>query len=240
MFNKLIQLIKHENFHPRLIGIFTNPFYFLRRSLYSALYKNRSVLAGMMLDFGCGRKPYKNLFSVEKYIGVDIQVSGHSHQSSEIDVFYDGKTIPFPDQYFDSFLCSEVFEHLFNLDQILTELHRVTKNNGYGLITIPFCWPEHEQPYDYARYTTFAIKSILEKHRFKVVSQVKSGHFFESCYQMFTLYIFVLFRTNNNFLNLIFTILFISPFNILGIILTWIVPKRLDLFHNQVIVVQKA
>lgn len=167
-------------------------------------------------------------------------MSSHTYQNSEFDVFYDGKTVSFPHQYFDRFLCGEVFEHLFCLDQILNELYRVTKHNNYGLITIPFCWPEHGQLYEYARYTTFAIKSVLGKHRFKIVSQVICGHFFESCFQMFTLYIFVLFRTYNNFLNLVFTILSISPFNILGIILTWIVPKWWNLFHNQVIVVQRA
>jgi len=240
MISSIIRVIKDENFNPKFIGIFTNPFFFLRRALYSALSRNARVPNGIFLDFGCGRKPYKKIFAVEKYIGVDIEVSGHSHESSEIDVFYDGKSIPFPDQYFDSFLCSEVFEHLFNLEQILNELHRVTKTNGFGIITIPFCWPEHEQPYDYARYTSFAIRSLLDKHKFRIVSQVKTGHFFESAFQMITLYIYTLFRSRSNFMNLFLTVLLIAPFNILGIVLNWLVPKRMDLFHNQVIVVQRT
>lgn len=234
-----MELVKFENFNPRFLGIFTNPFYFLRRSLYSALYQQRSVLSGVLLDFGCGRKPYKNLFSVQNYIGVDIEVSGHPHRNSQVDVFYDGKTIPFSDQYFDCFLCSEVFEHLFNLEQILSEIHRVTKVGGRGIITIPFCWPEHEQPYDYARYTSFAIKQLLEKHCFEVISQKKTGGFFESVYQMFTLYVYSLFETRSQVLNFLFTVMFIGPLNVIGCLLIFLMPRQMDLYHNQIIVVRR-
>ena len=41
-------------------------------------------------------------------------------------------------------------------------------------MTIPFVWDEHEQPYDFARYSSFGIKSLLEKHGFHVQKQMKS------------------------------------------------------------------
>ena len=28
---------------------------------------------------------------MEKYVGVDVEVSGHPHENSEVDIFYDGK-----------------------------------------------------------------------------------------------------------------------------------------------------
>jgi len=52
-------------------------------------------LSGKLLDFGCGRKPYKHLFSFDEYIGLDIVESGHNHEDEEIDVYYDGTKIPF-------------------------------------------------------------------------------------------------------------------------------------------------
>ena len=66
-----------------------------------------------MLDFGCGQKPYESLFSVEEYVGLDIEVSGHDHTNSKVDTYYDGKNIPlqivilivfFPQKYLSIFL----------------------------------------------------------------------------------------------------------------------------------------
>src|SRR6476646_7017983 len=112
------------------------------------LPRNIKVLAprltGKMMDFGCGQKPYRSLFSVDDYVGVDFENPGHPHLNESIDVFYDGKTLPFLDGQFDSIFSSEVFEHVFNIDDILKELNRVLKINGLILITCPFAFCEHE------------------------------------------------------------------------------------------------
>ena len=71
------------------------------------------------MDFGCGSKPYHSILQVEEYIGVDFHNEGHPHDNEQIDVFYDGEKLPFENSYFDSVLCSEVFEHVFNLDEVL-------------------------------------------------------------------------------------------------------------------------
>ena len=237
--NKIVKYLMRQSFQPDMLSMFINPFYFLRRSLFFCIKAKSHYLYGDMLDFGCGRKPYKNLFKVGKYVGVDIEVSGHSHKNSEVDIFYDGSTIPFPNETFNSFLCSEVFEHLFNIDVILKELRRVLKVGGKGLITVPFCWPEHEIPYDNARYTSYGIKNLLEKNGFKIISLEKSGHFVECIFQLSALYIYTLYNSKYRVLNLICTFLFISPINLVGIIVKTILPKNRDLFHNLVIIVEK-
>src|SRR4030095_7222138 len=130
-----------------------SPIYFIKKRLANGIRKYAPQLSGRLLDFGCGQKPYKALFShVSEYIGVDYDGEGHSHINEDIDVFYDGKTLPFPDQYFDCILTSEVFEHIFNLEVMLTELNRVMKPGARILITPPLAWPEHETPVDFGRY----------------------------------------------------------------------------------------
>lgn len=165
-----------------------HPFYFIRKGLYEAIRENAHFLSGVMMDFGCGSKPYQHLFQVEKYIGVDYAGEGHSHEKEEIDVYYDGTRIPFPDDYFDSILSSEVFEHLFELEQIIDELHRVLKPKGRMLITCPFVWNEHEVPVDYARYTQFALQHLLSKHGFTILKFDKKGSFVETIFQLFNIY----------------------------------------------------
>ena len=218
-----------------------NPFFFIRYGLFKKIKQFAPDLKGSILDFGCGRKPYKNLFTnASRYVGLDMMGSGHDHTYSTVDVYYDGKIIPFPDSSFDHVFSSEVFEHVENLDEILSELHRVLKPGGKILITVPFVWNEHEIPYDFRRFTKYGITSILKMHQFEMEKLETSSHFFETLYQMLILYVFHLFQTNNKMLNILLTIIFIAPLNLLGIILVNIVPKNRSLYHNIVLIAKKV
>ena len=77
--NKLLYIYKKQQFIPNVLSIFINPFYFIRKGLFEKISENASQLNGTLLDFGCGAKPYKELFNVEKYIGVDIMNKAHLH-----------------------------------------------------------------------------------------------------------------------------------------------------------------
>jgi len=44
-------------------------------------------------------------------------------------------------------------------------------------MTAPFVWDEHSQPYNYARYSSFGLKFILEKHGFEILEQVLIKYF---------------------------------------------------------------
>ncbi len=162
-----------------------NAIFIIRRGILKKVEQYAPELTGDLLDFGCGSKPYKPLFShVKSYVGIDIVESGHNHDKEEIDLFYDGKSLPFKNEQFDSVLSTEVFEHVFNLPLLLEELHRVLKPKGRMLFTCPFVWPEHEIPYDYARYTLFALESELGKKGFKILIKDKSGNFYSTLIQM--------------------------------------------------------
>jgi len=176
MKNSIKKIIKREKFNPRILGIFINNNYSIRRLLYKNLKNNAPLLKGKLLDFGCGSKPYEKLFiNSNEYIGVDYKIEGRTENIDKIDYFYDGKKIPFENNTFDGILCTEVLEHVFNIDEVLEELNRVLKPNGKALITTPFMWEEHEMPYDFARYTTPALKHLYNKHGFVIIKHIKSG-----------------------------------------------------------------
>ncbi len=236
---KLVSIYKKEQFKPSLLGLFINPFYFVRLSIYKGIKRNAGYLAGELLDFGCGSKAYKDLFTVKKYIGLDVEQSGHPHTQESIDVFYDGRDIPFPDASFDSCFSSQVFEHVFDLEYSLKEINRILKPGGKCLFVVPFVWDEHEIPYDFARYSSFGLKYLLEKHNFAITKHEKDSHFFEVLIQLWCLYIYNLFHTKSNNLNLLFTLIFISPFNILGKLLSFIAPRNMGLYHNNIFLVEK-
>jgi len=107
--------------------------------------------------------------------------------------------LPFENDSFDSIFSTEVFEHVFNLPEMLDELNRVLKPGGQMLITCPFAICEHEQPNDFARYTSFAIRHLLQQHGFEVVQQEKLGTAVQALWQMRITYwnLHVLYKLRN-------------------------------------------
>jgi len=239
MILKLKQFFLRMEFLPSFLGAFFHPFYFTRRGLYKGIVMNKEYMKGRLLDFGCGKKPYKELFNVQEYIGLDIEKSGHSHKDEQIDIFYDGKTIPFEKDYFTSIFSSEVFEHIFNLEQILEELYRVLKPDGYMLITVPFVWEEHEIPFDFARYTSFGIEHLLRRAGFEIVATEKTSNYVETIFQMWNTYVWQNVLPSKRYLKALFIPLLITPINIIGILVSKILPKKRDFYLNSVVVARK-
>ena len=227
-----------KNFDPG----FSHPYFFIRKGLLAAMKDWAPSVNGKLLDFGCGSKPYKSLFSVDEYVGLDFEKTGHDHTGEDIDVFYNGRTIPFPDEYFDFILCSEVVEHLFDLPIVLEEMHRVLKKNGQILITCPFVWNEHEVPFDYARYTQFALKDITEKMGFTMKKFEKRGSFFEAITQMKVNYFTSSFESIFYKISLPGRLLFkgcIIFLNFWGVFKSFIYPKKYDLYLSNILIIEK-
>jgi SAM-dependent methyltransferase len=237
--DQLQGFLRRQSFQPGIVGLFCNPLYFLRRNLYKNIKKSAPLLKGRLLDFGCGRKPYENLFSVTEYIGVDMEQTGHDHRNSKVDIFYDGRHIPLPDNSFDALFCSEVLEHVFDPDIILPEIRRVLKPEAMVLVTVPFCWNEHEVPYDYARYSSFGIVHLLEKNGFTIMEVKKSGNFVQVNFQLWALYFLELFK-KFGIGGKILSMVFIVPINLAGSLFKLLLPKNDSLYFNSIITGKKT
>ena len=231
-----------KSFRPGL----NNPFYFIRHALLEKITHYAPMLSGKLLDFGCGSKPYKSLFThATEYIGLDYEGEGHSHRDEQVDVFYDGRHIPFPDASFDAVFSSEVMEHIFNPEIILPEINRVMKKGARILITCPFAWPEHEVPVDYARYTRFALQHLLEKNGFTILEIDKSGDFSMAIYQMKMVFFsehvipaVPLFGKSKFFRVSIAPALYVLM-NSWYIFKHWLLPKRKDWYLNNIVLAEK-
>ncbi|MBE6094906.1 MAG: class I SAM-dependent methyltransferase [Schwartzia succinivorans] len=224
------------------VALLTNPFYFVRKNLYFNLKELSGKLRGRVLDFGCGAKPYREFFEhCEEYVGCDIEVSGHSHQSESIDVFYDGKHLPFDDGSFDGVFTSEVFEHIFNLEEIIRELHRCLRDGGLMLVSVPFVWNEHETPYDFGRYTSFGLRDLLKRNGFAVLELRKSTNWVEIVFQMGIEYLrFQLSQVvHSSRVMLLMQILFIFPISLLGVVCNALLPNSDSLYGDTIVLCEK-
>jgi len=239
MINKLKQIYAKEQFNPGLPGLLINPFYFARKGLYKNISETIKNLNGKLLDIGCGTKPYENICNVDEYIGLEIDTA-ENRSNKNADYFYDGLHMPFKDKSFDSLISNQVFEHVFNPNEFLKEINRITKINGIFLLTVPFVWDEHEQPYDYARYSSFGLKHILKENGFDIIEHRKSNNGVEVIFQLINAYIYKVTLTNTTIINLISMLILMAPVNIAGLICSVILPKNNDLYLDNIVLARKV
>ena len=243
---KLKKRFKKEMFFPSFLSLIVNPAHIARSGLYKNIRKYAVNIKGSVLDFGCGSKPYESLFiNCSKYTGVEIKVSGPNYEvdkfgkKSKVDYFYNGKTLPFKNNTFDAVVSFEVFEHIFNIDEITKEIKRVLKPGGKLLVSMPFAWNEHEQPYDFARYTSFGIKHILKKQNFEIKSIEKTTTYFLAVMQMLIIYLSNHLLLKGKIFGKISQVLFIFPITLLSILLNKIFPKKYEYFSNTLVYARK-
>lgn len=233
------KIIQKEKFHPGILSFFINYNFLIRKSINTGIKWNANQLSGSLLDFGCGTKPYKPFFvNVKEYIGIDYKIEGRKDDYSAVDQFYDGKVIPFENNRFDSLLCTEVLEHVFNIEVVLKEFNRVLKMNGKALITTPFMWEEHEMPYDFARYTTPALVFIYEKNGFKIIDNFKTGNYIKVIFQ-FSLNYVKNILPSNKYVRQVFLLPFIFFFNFFAILFSFILPVDKTAYFNNIFVLEK-
>lgn len=241
MKNEIKQYWYKSLFIPSFLGIFINPSFIIRLGLYKGVKKFSKLLKGDVLDIGCGKMPYRNLFtSVDKYVGMDIKLDELTEGNVNAHIYYDGKVFPLANESFSNAFSTEAFELISNPDEILAEIHRVLIPGGYFLITVPFVWEEHWLPFDYCRYTSSGIKTLLERNKFEIIEQIKSTTYFSTVWQTLIFYIYQNLFPSNKYFKLLLTIIIISPLNIIGLILDLILPNGTTLYyHNNIVLTKK-
>jgi len=234
----LKEYYRKQAFDPGFTGIFMNPFYFSRKGLMREIASLSDGITGRTLDIGCGAKPYESLFQSGEYVGLELDTP-ENRATKKADVFYDGGAFPFQDGEFDSVVAFQVLEHVFEPERFLSEVFRVLRDDGCVLLTVPFLWAEHEQPYDYARYSSFGLRSLIGRNGFDIQAHRKTMADIRAVFQLVNAYIYSAVATRNRYVNLILTALLMSPFTMLGIVLHPIIPKSGDMYLDNVILARK-
>ncbi|MFN8637519.1 MAG: class I SAM-dependent methyltransferase [Chloroflexota bacterium] len=119
---------------------------FLRREL--------SDVRGTVLDLGAGLRPFADL--------IPGQTIALDHRPRpDIDLIGDAHHLPFADESVDAIVCTEVFEHLIEPAVAAREMVRILKPGGRLVLTTRFCFPLHDRPADFWRFTSYTLERLF-------------------------------------------------------------------------------
>jgi SAM-dependent methyltransferase len=127
-----------------------------------------SVPAGsLVLDAGAGLGPYRPLYNHARYESADFEKVSKKYGDTTYvcDLTH---RIPVEDNRFDFIIFNQVLEHLKEPLAALNELRRVLAPGGVILCTCALFYEQHEEPYDFFRYTRYGLSYLFEQAAFEI------------------------------------------------------------------------
>ena len=94
---------------------------------------------GAALDVGCGEQPFRTLIESygRRYVGMDVV----QNSSRTVDILSTLEDAPSPAARFPLILCTEVLEHVGDIDAAFAGLRRLAAPGGAVVVTVPFVFP---------------------------------------------------------------------------------------------------
>lgn len=143
-----------------------------------------------LLDIGAGGSPFAKLLEPFQTYKVDFK------PYKGIDFLTDlNQLIPVVDGTFDVILMSNLLEHIPEPLTLLRESHRILKQGGVLLVTVPFLIKIHQAPYDFLRYTEFMLNRLFPNAGFQQIRIEKIGNIFDVHSQVFSSLYIPLYRS---------------------------------------------
>jgi len=200
-----------------------------------------------VLDIGCGNKPYAKYFKCE-YVGLD------PFKETKADVVANAWEIPFEDNEFDGIILNQSLEHIEKTAETISEIKRVLKIGGMGIVTVPQTMKIHSIPLpsqnseyvnfdktkikywnvDFYRFTKFGLIYLFKD--FQIIDLRETNGYFSTIFQLINYflasfnisYLFSPIYFTNNILGTILD----KFFNAIGLIKINIFQKFKHLIYN--------
>lgn len=193
--------------YDRFLNIsYWDPLKITRENLRRGLLYSTKYATGSLVDLGCGVKPYKTMFEqvVEHYYGVDYKITSEKNygEMTQPDLFADVANTGLQSESFDVVLSTQVLEHVPNPKKLITESKRLLKNDGICIMTIPFVWQLHSEPFDYYRFTKYGIKELFVNSGFRVLELFPLEGAYATLKQVKIISQYLYCKRNNKFIKL--------------------------------------
>jgi SAM-dependent methyltransferase len=155
---------------------------FFIASIQGAAYQKciERYAKGDLVDLGCGMAPLYKAYrdKCKSILCIDWEFS--LQKSPYVDIYVNlEKPLEIPSEKFDTVIITDVIAHVFNPQLLINEAFRILRSGGNLILASPFFYFICEPPYDYYRYTQYALKRLLSEAGFKTIELYEYGGIFE-------------------------------------------------------------
>jgi len=130
-------------------------FFIIKKRILNLL-KGKFRSTDIVLDIGCGDKPYYHKSIKAKIVCVDIKHTKKAH------IIGNAIALPLKKDKFNGVVCINSLYYYDNPLIAVKEFSNVLKKNGKLVIITPFMYPIHDVPDDKYRFTEYGIKQLLK------------------------------------------------------------------------------
>jgi SAM-dependent methyltransferase len=138
----------------------------LRIPSVNRLTLNRELIAqfrrlepGIVLDVGAKAAPYQRHVPSTEYLRLDVD------RSRVADIYCDLHELQWEANYFDTVLCIEVLEHLYDPQRAIDRIFEVLKPGGVCILSTRFMYRYHPDPEDHYRFTWDSLRHLFRRFR---------------------------------------------------------------------------
>lgn len=132
---------------------------------------------GRALDIGCGGQPMRAMIERMGYAYTGLDARQNPAGTVDVVVPIDQ---PLPGELLDRgpfhlVLCTEVLEHVADWPAAFAHIRQLLVPGGVAIITCPFVYVPHEEPYDFWRPTSHALSYYAGREDLRVVELERLG-----------------------------------------------------------------
>ena len=154
--------------NPLLAPGISHPWYLALSALADKVAVFAPRCTGTVVDYGCGTKPYRSLFtSAARFIGADLTAKEPEDVALRADF-----GLPLADGSVDAVLSTQVLEHVPDVEVYLAECRRVLRPGGKLLLSTHGTWVHHPagEVGDFWRWTHSGLARDVERAGFRVLA----------------------------------------------------------------------
>lgn len=187
------------------------------RLFLEAMKEVADYVKGALLDVGCGESPFYPLFlpRTDNYFKTDTLTSTGSP-----DLYSEINSLPFKENSFDTILCTQVLEHVYDPFRAISEMDRLLRSGGIIILGTPLIYWIHEAPRDYYRYTRYFYEKVAETYDFEILFLKEMGGIFSVLTDIFSKGV-ILFSSRSRYLA------FLKYFSFLSQDIGWLIIDKI-------------